>query len=106
MRLKFEISPDLASKFETMLAKQMGDEVWGVNIKDEDKRYVFTFRMHGSDWHMELDKYPHNTSWYTLHCSTQELHLPIHYIKDIRIFCQQIARVKQMQSDYVDNKFK
>ena len=106
MRLKFEISPDLASKFETMLAKQMGDEVWGVNIKDEDKRYVFTFRMHGSDWHMELDKECNAGAWYTLHCSSQQLHLPIHYIKDIRVFCQQISRIKQMQTAYVDSKNK
>lgn len=103
MRLKFEISPDLASKFETMLAKQMGDEVWGVNIKNEDKRYVFTFRMHGSDWHVELDK-KSNGVYYKLHCSTRELDLPIEHIKDLKLFCKQIARIKQMQTDYTNSK--
>jgi hypothetical protein len=106
MRLKFEISPDLASKFETMLAKQIGDNVWGVRIEDIGNQYQFRFRMIGSDWHVELDKDCHSGAWYKLHCSTRELDLPIHYIKDIRIFCQQIARIKQMQSDFIDNKFK
>jgi hypothetical protein len=106
MRLKFEISPDLASKFETMLAKQIGDHVWGVRIEDIGNQYQFRFRMHGSDWHVELDKDCHSGVWYKLYCSTIELDLPIHYIKDIRIFCQQIARIKQMQSDFIDNKFK
>jgi hypothetical protein len=106
MRLKFEISPDLASKFETMLAKQIGDNVWGVRIEDIGNQYQFRFRMIGSDWCVELDKDCNAGAWYTLHCSTQQLNLPIHYIKDIRIFCQQIARIKQMQSDYVDSKNK
>jgi hypothetical protein len=106
MRLKFEISPDLASKFETMLANQIGDNVWGVRIEDIGNQYQFRFRMYGSDWHVELDKDCHSGAWYKLHCSTRELDLPIHYIKDIRIFCQQIARIKQMQSDYIDNKNK
>jgi hypothetical protein len=106
MRLKFEISPDLASKFETMLANQIGDNVWGVRIEDIGNQYQFRFRMIGSDWHVELDKDCHSGAWYKLHCSTRELDLPIHYIKDIRIFCQQIARIKQMQSDYIDNKNK
>ena len=104
MRLKFEISPQLSAKFEKELAKQIGDNVWGVRIEDIGNQYQFKFRMIGSDWHVELDKYPNAEAWYTLHCSTQQLHLPIHYIKDIKIFCQQIARIKQMQSDFVDNK--
>jgi len=54
----------------------------------------------------ELDKNPYESSWYTLHCSTQQLHLPINAIKDLKIFCLQIARIKQMQSDYVDSKNK
>ncbi len=106
MKLKFEISPDLASKFETMLAKQIGDNVWGVRIEDIGNQYQFRFRMIGSDWHVELDKDCNAGAWYTLHCSTQQLHLPIDYIKDIRIFCQQIVRIKQMQSDFIDNKNK
>lgn len=106
MRLKLEISPQMADKFQAELAKQMNEEVWDVNIKEDGQQYQFAFRMHGSDWHVELDKECNAGAWYTLHCSTQELHLPIHYIKDIRIFCQQISRIRQMQSDYIDNKNK
>ena len=106
MRLKFEISPQLVAKFEKELAKQIGDNVWGVRIEDIGNQYECRFRMIGSDWHVELDKNPDAEAWYTLHCSSQHLHLPIDYIKDIRIFCQKIARIKQMQSDFVDNKNK
>jgi hypothetical protein len=105
MKLKFEISPDLAFKFESMLAKQFGENVWGVEIKDCDNQYQFLFRMIGSGWTIELDKNP-NGAWYTLHCSSQELYLPIDIIKDLKLFCQQISRIKQMQSDYVDSKKK
>lgn len=104
MRLKLKISPDLVRKFESMLEKQSGESVWGVEIKDWDNQYQFSFRMIGSRWTVELDKDCHSGAWYKLHCSTRELDLPIHCIKDIRIFCQQILRIKQMQSDYVDNK--
>ena len=106
MKLKLGLSPQMKDKFQDELAKQIGEHIWSANIKDEGKQYVFTFRMHGSDWHMELDKECNAGAWYTLHCSTQQLHLPIHYIKDIKIFCQQIARIKQMQSDFIDNKNK
>ena len=106
MRLKLGLSPKMKDKFQDELAKQIGEHIWAANIKDEGKRYVFTFRMHGSDWHMELDKECNAGAWYTLHCSSQQLHLPIHYIKDIRVFCQQIVRIKQMQTAYVDSKNK
>ena len=106
MKLKLGLSPQLKNKFQDQLAKELGENIWGAQIKDEGEHYVFSFRMQGSDWHIELDKECNAGAWYTLHCSTQELYLPIHYIKDIRIFCQQIARIKQMQSDYVDNKNK
>jgi hypothetical protein len=104
MKLKFKLSDELKDKFQDELAKQMDNTIWAANIKDEGKQYVFTFRMHGSDWHMELDKYHNAGAWYTLHCSTQQLHLPIHYIKDLKVFCQQIVRIKQMQIDYVNSK--
>jgi hypothetical protein len=104
MKLKLKLSPELKDKFQDELAKQIGDTIWAASIKDEGAHYRFGFRMHGSDWHMELDKNPNAGAWYTLHCSTQQLHLPIHYIKDIRIFCQQIVRVKQMQTDYINTK--
>jgi hypothetical protein len=104
MKLKFNITPELKDKFQDELAKQIGDNVWAASIKDEDKQYVFRFRMFGSDWHVELDKYPTAEAWYTLHCSTQELYLPIDLIKNLKLFCQQIVRIKQMQTDYINNR--
>jgi hypothetical protein len=106
MRLKLGLSAELTSKFQDELAKQLGDTIWAANIKDTGERYVFTFRMQGSDWTMELDKECNAGAWYTLHCSTRELHLPIKYIKDLKIFCQQIVRIRQMQIDFTDNKNK
>jgi hypothetical protein len=104
MRLKFEISPKMVYKFEEILAKQLGVNIHGTDINDLGSQYQFEFRVDGGNWYFELDKECNANAWYALHCSTQELHLPIHYIKDIRIFCQQIARIKQMQTDYVNSK--
>ena len=106
MRLKLELSPELKDKFQDELSKQIGEQIWGARIEDIGTQYQFRFRITGGDWRVELDKDCHSGAWYKLHCSTRELDLPIHYIKDIRIFCQQIARIKQMQSDYVDSKNK
>ncbi len=104
MRLKLEISPDLVSKFEGMLTKQLGKRLLKVDINDLGSQYQFEFNdpTNNGRWHFELDKECHGGAWYTLRCSNQELHLPIHYIKDIRIFCQQIARVRDMQIEYVN----
>jgi len=106
MRLKLEISPDLVSKFEGTLTKQLGKRLLKVDINDLGSQYQFEFNdpVNNGRWHFELDKECHDGAWYTLRCSTQELHLPIHYIKDIRIFCQQIARVREMQIQYVNSK--
>lgn len=106
MKLKLALSPESKDKFQDQLAKEFGEHIWGANIKDVGKHYMFSVRMHGSDWHFELDKECNAGAWYTLHCSSQELHLPIGYIKDLNIFCKQIARIKQMQSDFVSNKTK
>lgn len=105
MRLKLELSEELKNKFQDELAKQIGDNIWGVNIKDEGNQYQFLFRMNGSEWHMELDKNPSGGAWYTLHCSSRELHLPINLIKDLKLFCEQIARIKQIQTDYLNIKY-
>ena len=104
MRLKFEISPQLIGRFEEMLNKQLGLPIRKVDINDIGSQYQFEFydNRTGGRWHFELDKRCHGGAWYKLHCSNQELDLPIHYIKDIRIFCQQIGRIKQMQTDYVN----
>jgi hypothetical protein len=104
MRLKLEISPDLVSKFEGMLTKQLGKRLLKVDINDLGSQYQFEFNdpANNGRWHFELDKECHDGAWYTLRCSNQELHLPIHCIKYIRIFCQQIARVREMQIEYVN----
>jgi len=104
MRLKLEISHDLVSKFEGMLTRQLGNRLLKVDINDLGSQYQFEFTdpANNGRWHFELDKECNSGAWYTLRCSTQELYLPIHYIKDIRIFCQQIARVREMQIDYVN----
>ena len=104
MRLKLELSVDLTNKFQDELAKQIDDNISGVSIKDMGRQYEFRFRINSSSWHVELDKNS-NGKYYTLHCSTQELNLPIHYIKDLRIFCQQIGRIKQMQNDFLASKY-
>jgi len=106
MRLKLEISPQLIGRFGVILAKQIGKNISSVEIKDIGKQYEFKFKMDGGNWHLELDKECNAGAWYTLHCSTQELHLPIHYIKDLRIFCQQIGRLQQMQNDFLASKYK
>jgi hypothetical protein len=49
-----------------------------------------------------LDKECHGGAWYKLRCSTQEFDLPIFHIKDLKLFCKQIARIKQMQIEYVN----
>jgi hypothetical protein len=89
-----------------MLTKQLGKRLLKVDINDLGSQYQFEFNdpANNGRWHFELDKECHDGAWYTLRCSTQELHLPIHCIKDIRIFCQQIARVREMQIQYVNNK--
>jgi len=106
MRLKFEISPQLIGRFEVMLNKQLGKRLIKFDIIDLGSQYQFEFTdpINNGRWHFELDKNPNAGAWYTLHCSTQQLNLPIHYIKDIRIFCQQIGRLKEMQIKYVNSK--
>jgi hypothetical protein len=105
MRLKLELSPELNDKFKDELAKQIDDNISGVSIKDMGRQYEFRFRINSSSWHVELDKNPNNGAWYTLHCSTRELNLPIHSIKDLKVFCLQIARIKQMQNDFLASKY-
>ena len=104
MRLKLEISPQLIGRFEVMLNKQLGKRLIKFDINDLGSQYQFEFTdpVNNGRWHFELDKECHDGAWYTLRCSNQELHLPIHCIKDIRIFCQQIARVREMQIEYVN----
>ena len=94
MELKLKISKEIEDKFQDQLAQQIGQNVWGARISEETKYYSFFIKMHGSDWHFELYKKPNNKNWYKLCCSEVEFHLPIGYIKDMKAFCQQIARIR------------
>jgi hypothetical protein len=105
MRLKLDINEQSIHKFRILMENQLGGSISKVSIEDDTNHYHFRFTIGDGGWHFELDKNP-NDMWYTLHCSTRELYLPIDLIKNLKLFCQQIARIKQMQSDYVDSKNK
>jgi hypothetical protein len=87
------------------MENQLGGSISKVSIEDDTNQYHFRFTIGDGGWHFELDKNC-NGVWYKLHCSTRELDLPIEHIKDLKLFCKQIMRIKQMQSDYVDSKNK
>ena len=106
MKLNLELSPELKNKFQDQLAKELGESVWGASIEDNGKQYVFSFRTNGSGWTIQLDKNCHNGAWYKLYCSTRELDLPINCIKDLKIFCKQVVRIRQMQNDFLASKYK
>jgi hypothetical protein len=103
MRLKLDINEQSIHKFRILMENQLGGSISKVSIKDDTNQYHFRFTIGDGGWHFELDKNP-NDAWYTLHCSTRELYLPIDLIKDLKLFCQQIVRIKQMQTDYVNSK--
>ena len=104
MKLKLDLNERVIDKFRILMENQLGGSISKVSIEDDANQYHFRFTIGDGGWHFELDKNPNNGAWYKLHCSTRQLDLPIHYIKDIRIFCQQIVRIKQMQTDYVNKK--
>ena len=105
MKIKIQITDVLIHKFGILMANQLNRNISKVGIEDLGNEYQFRFEDEfGGGWHFELDKKPHDKAWYTLHCSNQKLELPIHYIKDLKVFCQQIVRVKEMQTEYVNNR--
>ena len=104
--LNIEITNELKDKFKVALENALLKPVSKVNIEDYGDSYQFRFVDDVSSWHMELDKNPHDEAWYTLHCSNQKLELPLRYITNIKLFCMQIARIKQMQTNHVDGKNK
>ena len=103
MKLKLDINEQSIHKFGILMENQLGGSISKVSIEDDTNHYHFRFTIGDGGWHFELDKNP-NDVWYTLHCSTRELYLPIDLIKDLKLFCQQIVRIKQMQTDYVNSK--
>lgn len=104
MKLKLNINEQSIHKFGILMGNQLGKVVDKVLIEDDTIKYHFRFTIDGDNWHFELDKNPNNGAWYRLHCSTRELDLPIEFIKDLKIFCQQIMRIRQMQLDYLNKK--
>jgi hypothetical protein len=86
------------------MENQLGGSISKVSIEDDTNHYHFRFTIGDGGWHFELDKNPNNGAWYRLHCSTRELDLPIEFIKNLKVFCAQISRIKQMQTDYVNSK--
>jgi hypothetical protein len=104
MKLKLKINEQSIHKFGILMGNQLGKNIDKVSIEDDPNQYHFRFTIAGDNWHFELDKNPNNGAWYRLHCSTRELDLPIEFIKDLKVFCVQISRIKQMQTDYVNKK--
>jgi hypothetical protein len=107
MRLKLDINEQSIHKFGILMENQLGlgGSISKVSIEDDANQYHFRFTIETfGGWHFVLDKNPNNGAWYRLHCSTRELDLRIEFIKDLKLFCQQIARIKQMQTDYVNSK--
>ena len=104
MKLKFNITPELKDKFSKALYDALNQPIRSVSIYDIGDSYQFRFVDDVSSWHMELDKNPHDEAWYTLHCSNQKLELPLRYITNIKLFCMQIVRIKQMQSNHVKSR--
>jgi hypothetical protein len=104
MRLKLKINEQSIHKFGILMGNQLGKSIDKVLIQGTTTRYHFRFTIDGDSWHFELDKNPNNGAWYRLHCSTRELDLPIEFIKDLKVFCAQISRIRQMQLDYLNKK--
>ena len=105
MKIKFKITDDLKHKFGILMGNQLGKVVKNPNIEDLGKQYQFRFGLDAGSWHFELDKdsYP-GDNIFILHCSYVKMNIPIHYIKDLKMFCAQIARIKEMQIEYVKNR--
>jgi len=104
MKLKLNINEQSIHKFGILMGNQLGKIVDKVLIVDDTIKYHFRFTIDGDNWHFELDKNPNNGAWYRLSCSSRKLDLPIEFIKDLKIFCQQIMRIRQMQLDYLNKK--
>ena len=107
MRLKFEITDELVHKFNILMQNELGLPIRKVYIKDIGSQYQFEFcdNKDGGSWHFELDKNSfEGGNHFLLHCSTIKLNIPVDYIKDLKMFCAQIARIKEMQTEYVQSR--
>ena len=105
MKIKLEITDDLKHKFGILMGNQLLKSVGKVNIEDYGEQYQLRFTDDESSWHFELDKNSfEGGTHFILHCSTIKMNIPIHYIKDLRMFCAQIAKIKEMQTEYVQSR--
>lgn len=106
MKIKFEITDELVHKFNILMQNELGLPIRKVYINDIGSQYQFEFcdNKDGGRWHFELDKFDKNTGMFTLKCSTRMLEVPLNQVKDLKLFCAKIAQIKQMQTEYVQNR--
>lgn len=107
MKIKFEITQELIHKFNILMQNQLGLPIKKVCIKDIGSQYQFQFTPQNDSgyWHFELDKSPfEGGECYTLHCSNIRMNTPLDCIKDLKMFCAQIAKVKEMQTEYINQR--
>ena len=104
MKIKFEITDDLKHKFGILMGNQLGKVVANPYIEDIGNLYRFGFGLDGDSWHFELDKFSDAHKMFTLHCDSRRLEVPLRYIQDIKLFCAQIARIKEMQLEYIKSR--
>lgn len=106
MKIKFEITDRLQHKFGVLMGNQLGREIRKSRIEDLGKQYQFAFTDYkGGAWHFELDKNSfEGGNHFILHCSAIKMNIPLDYIKDLKMFCAQIAKIKEMQTEYVNKR--
>ena len=104
--IKFNITDELENKFYELIKSTLNTNIRYANIKDLGDQYRFEFSYSNGDvWHFELDKNSfEGGNHFILHCSTIKMNIPMDYIKDLKMFCAQIARIKEMQIEYVKNR--
>jgi hypothetical protein len=104
MKLKFHIDDELISKFGVCMFDDLdGQELSNIDIEELPEQYKFVFTAAPTgDWHFELNKNPDADGLYKLCCSTMEVNVHKIIIKDLKLFCAQIAKLKDMQTQYVN----
>lgn len=107
MKLNFQITDDLISKFGTGMFDELGGkELCDIDIEVLPRQYKFEFTdpVNNGRWHFELDKYPNADGLYKLCCSSMEVNIHKIIIKDLKLFCAQLAKLKDRQTQYVNSQ--
>ena len=105
MKIKLEITDVLIHKFSILMGNQLNRKISKVDIEDLGNQYQFRFEeQFGGGWHFELDKFDKNSGMFTLKCSTRMLEVPLNHIRDLKMFCAKTVQLKEMQTEYVNNK--